>query len=671
MSVRGRTILLRTVIALAALIAVIVLTLALIDLDALKHPIERIASQRTGRRIVIAGHLHGHLLSLSPRITLDGLTVGNPPWEQGPPLLAVAHLEVQLRLLPLLRGRVVIERLGLSQPQAYLHRDKDGRANWSFESTKPTEARAPAPTRLPVVRNLLVRDGHLTLDDALLHLTVGATVQAREQASADDPHAFRLDGRGSVNRQPLTVAATGGPLLAVDPTRPYPFVVQLSAGDIRLEADGIVRKPFDLGRVGLVLRASGKDMADLYYLTQLAFPNTPPFELTASLERDGDDLRVESASGRVGASDLAARLDIDLARKRPRMTGEITSRRLRLADLAASLGTKASSAQSAPDTQSLSRRESSARRPPAAPANAPASAQLFPTARLQAERVRAMNADVRFRASAVEAGNVPLQGVDFRVRLEDGVLTLDPLELQMPQGKVHGTVRIDARGATPDTHMDLRVTDIQLAQFKGKAAGAVPPVSGTVQARLVAQGRGDSVHAFAAGANGNATFVLPHGEISAALAELTGVDLVNGIGLLLQKDRRSEIRCGVAQFGVDNGTMHAQTLLIDTKNVLITGDGEVRLGPEELALSIRGEPKKMRLGRLRTPVRITGYLLKPRVGIDTGRTLKQGAIAAAIGALVAPVAAVLAFVDPGLAKDANCAALLNEAEHTPGAPSAH
>jgi hypothetical protein len=40
---------------------------------------------------------------------------------------------------------------------------------------------------------------------------------------------------------------------------------------------------------------------------------------------------------------------------------------------------------------------------------------------------------------------------------------------------------------------------------------------------------------------------------------------------------------------------------------------------------------------------------------------KQGAEAAALGALATPLAAILAFVDPGLAKDANCSALLEEA----------
>jgi len=186
---------------------------------------------------------------------------------------------------------------------------------------------------------------------------------------------------------------------------------------------------------------------------------------------------------------------------------------------------------------------------------------------------------------------------------------------------------------------------------------------------VAAHGGGDSVHDFAASADGTVTFVLPHGEINAAFAELTGIDVAKGLGLLLKGGKdREDIRCGVAQFGVQDGAMRVRNFVVDTQDVRITGSGEVRLGPEELDLSLEGKPKKFRLARLKAPVTITGHLLKPVIGIKAGAALKQGAIATALGAALTPLAAVIAFVDPGLAKDENCAALLGTAEHAPGAP---
>ena len=65
--------------------------------------------------------------------------------------------------------------------------------------------------------------------------------------------------------------------------------------------------------------------------------------------------------------------------------------------------------------------------------------------------------------------------------------------------------------------------------------------------------------------------------------------------------------------------------------------------------------------RLRTPIEIRGHFRKPDIGINAGSALKQGAIAAAVAAVATPLAAIFAFVDPGLAKDQNCATLLAEA----------
>jgi len=143
-----------------------------------------------------------------------------------------------------------------------------------------------------------------------------------------------------------------------------------------------------------------------------------------------------------------------------------------------------------------------------------------------------------------------------------------------------------------------------------------------------------------------------------------------GLGLLLTTaNDKAQIRCGVAQFNIKGGSMSARNITFDTQNVLIKGKGDINLGPEELNLEIKGDPKKVRFTRLRAPIEVKGHLMKPSVGVDVGSTVKQGAIAAALGTLVTPLAAVIAFVDPGLAKDQNCAQMIAEADNNgPKAP---
>jgi AsmA family protein len=127
------------------------------------------------------------------------------------------------------------------------------------------------------------------------------------------------------------------------------------------------------------------------------------------------------------------------------------------------------------------------------------------------------------------------------------------------------------------------------------------------------------------------------------------------------------IRCkckkrGVATFDVKDGDASVARLVFDTDVVRIHGDGDIKLGPEALALDIEGQPKKFRLLRLKTPIAINGTLRKPTIGVKAKDTVKQAGIAAALAAIVAPITAALAFIDPGLAKDENCSALLADAQ---------
>ena len=101
--------------------------------------------------------------------------------------------------------------------------------------------------------------------------------------------------------------------------------------------------------------------------------------------------------------------------------------------------------------------------------------------------------------------------------------------------------------------------------------------------------------------------------------------------------------------------------VIDTTPVLARGAGTIDLGAETMNLRIDGETKEARLVRLWSPIVVQGPLTAPRVGVDTGSVVGQAGLGAAIGALLNPLAALLPFVDPGLAEDANCGALISSA----------
>jgi uncharacterized protein involved in outer membrane biogenesis len=165
------------------------------------------------------------------------------------------------------------------------------------------------------------------------------------------------------------------------------------------------------------------------------------------------------------------------------------------------------------------------------------------------------------------------------------------------------------------------------------------------------------VHELAAGASGTIVAILPQGEIRSSLAELGGIDF-RGLGLMLSgRQEMTALRCAVVAFEAQAGRLTSKTFVIDTEPVLITGSGALDLESEALEFQFRGQPKHVRL-RLRSPLVVRGTLAQPKVGLETRSSLSQAGAVVALGVLLTPLAAIAAFVDPGRAKDADCAALI-------------
>ncbi len=649
----------RTAAAIGVLLVLVVLGVALAPSSFWRWLITHEASRATGRTATIDGDVKVHLFSLNPQLLVEGFAISNVPWAQSKNMVAIKRFEATLSLKSLLGLHLIFPRVTIDTPAIDLERDASGRANWDSSSadTRNTNQTNSAPLHIPVIQELSLTNGRLTARDLVRKLTFDGQVSVEENQNASDNHALKLHGSGTLNGKPFSLNLNGEPLIGVQPSKPYGFEAKVTAADIKLNARATIARPFDLASLQAVFHLSGSDLADVYYLTGLALPNTPAYDVSGTLMRDNLKFRIDDLQGKLGSSDVAGKLGFDTAPARPKLTATLTSKQLNLADLAAPLGTQATPVRKS-NTLSLPTTPVPATPVPAEP---PATL-LLPDADLQVQRVRGMDADVQFDAASVVTSKMPMKKVHFHLNLDNGKITLNPLAFDLPQGDFSGIVTIDAQGTTPRTSIDMKLSQVDLAQFKPKSS-AEAPLEGHLLGRIKLEGSGTSVHKTAENAEGDITLVIPQGKMREAFAELTGIDLSRGLGLILTKNQQNtDVRCGVANFKAGGGDLKATALLIDTTNVLVTGQGHIDLRTEALDLSLRGQPKEARLLRLRTPITLRGSLLQPKIGVQAGKLAAQTGGAIALSVLLTPVAAVLAFVDGGLAKDANCAALIGQAE---------
>ena len=133
----------------------------------------------------------------------------------------------------------------------------------------------------------------------------------------------------------------------------------------------------------------------------------------------GADWKIMIPDGRVGDSDVAGDLSVLTGGERPFLKAAIVSRRLDFDDLGSLVG--AAPATGRGETANAGQKVEGAQRA--------AGGLLLPTATLQVDRIRAMDAEVTYRAATVNAPNLPLRKVSVDLTLKQGVLNLDPISL--------------------------------------------------------------------------------------------------------------------------------------------------------------------------------------------------------------------------------------------------
>ena len=66
--------------------------------------------------------------------------------------------------------------------------------------------------------------------------------------------------------------------------------------------------------------------------------------------------------------------------------------------------------------------------------------------------------------------------------------------------------------------------------------------------------------------------------------------------------------------------MQSTRLFIDSEPVFISGEGRVLLDSESLDLQLHGEPKGLRILRIKAPVLVQGTLLQPKFSVGVSES---------------------------------------------------
>jgi AsmA family protein len=602
---RGTIGLLLTLLAAAALLTIFV---AALDAGYFRAPLLRMVSARVGRRVDVQGSLHLNIFSQHPQLIAEQVSIGNPPWTPAGISAQIGKVTLVLQR-PSVGHLFSIDRLELDNATLHLLRDSTGHANWQMKNPDQQAGKGP-----PLIRSLSVSAARVHLEDALRHVNFEGTVSAQDAPAAQGPPPLRIEGSGELNGKPVTLELHADPLAGASRDKPYHFTFEEHSSGSRLTGSGFLLNAFDMKEFDATFAATGADLRDLYYLTGVTLLNTGPYKLSGKLARRGTHSQVSELAVTFGQSDVRGSVSVERSGGHQTLDANLNSQLVRSVDL----GLRAAGRE--PQTA------------------ASAEALLLPDTMLDPAALRRQDAAVNFQARRVEVGRQELSSVSAKLTLQQGALAVTGLSAVLMGGKLSAHIKIDLRTDLPTAELDLKISELQIGQFNRKDS-APASMEGPLNLRVHVTGHGKSIHQVAASADGTVTATLQNGTIRDSLAELAGVDL-HGLGLMLEKSKKeTAVRCAVASFVAHEGTLTAQSLLLDTEPVLITGTGLVRFESETLDLALSGQPKKVRVLRLRAPIAIRGTLKHPTFAIQTQD-------------------AKFMLIDRHLANDVDCAALL-------------
>jgi uncharacterized protein involved in outer membrane biogenesis len=294
--------------------------------------------------------------------------------------------------------------------------------------------------------------------------------------------------------------------------------------------------------------------------------------------------------------------------------------------------------------------------------------KVLPTATLDFDRLRAMNADVKYTADRIRnVRDVPLDRGSVQVKLTDGVLALDPLDLGVGGGKLAGAIRIDATQNPADIRASLDLRNVQLNRLVPKIETMRSSFS-RLDGRLNLSGRGNSVASWLGGASGDVAALTGRGRFSNLLLEFMGLDGAEIIKFLLRGDQNVELRCAAMAFDVNKGVMTSRSVVLDTDDTVFHATGQANLATEKLDFVVRPEPKDASFLSLRTPLVIGGTFGSPSGGVQVVPLAERGLAALVLGALN-PLLALAATIETGPGEDADCKSVLAQA-NKPGTGAA-
>jgi len=610
----------------------------------LRHSFERIASRQMHRDVKVGGDFQLYFNPFNLEFLAEKMTISNADWAKAdnPNFFTADRIHTRIATWSLVTGKHRVNWLSLRNSRVDLQWNKAGQNSWTFSGEgKPLE--------LPLIRRALVAGTWLHYADPRMRIVADIHLEPIQARNTQFATSVRFDGTGTARGTPFTM---NGALLTPNATvAGGRNQLELHANAVRSQMDvsGTLPGATEIEGADLHMKLRGRNLADVFELMGVAVPATRSYHLTSALTKRGNEWRFTGLKGRFGDSDLAGKLTVTMREPRLFLAANLHTTTLDILDAGPFIGYN-------PDKLDAQGAKGVVKQVNGTP-------RLLPDSTLRIEALKNFDADVDWTIMRVRAKSLPVSDVTLGLDLKDRLLKLSPLNFAMARGTVSSDIVINARDPRVLTDYDIRLSPTPMGTLLAGWGVEQSGTSGMLKARVQMHGVGDTVHKSLATSNGRIAVIIPKGTMWTRNIQLSELDIGVFIQKMFEKKLKQpvEINCGLVAFTVRDGVGSADPILIDTKGNVITGRGAFSFKDESLNFALRADSKKFSLFSGQSPVGIDGYFAKPAINPISPQLIARGAVGVGLGVLASPLAGILAFVDIGDAKAADCGPVLEGA----------
>jgi AsmA protein len=656
-----------TLITLAALFAILVIVVAgvyiFVDPNDYKEDIAQYVQKQIGREVSIKGDLG---LSVFPwlGVKLGECSIGNPPGFEEERFAQIQSAAVQVRLWPLIQKEVQVGTISLKGFELNLLRTAQGKSNW--EDLLPQKAPADQKKAdLPkaekpksglaalAIGRLEVKDAQLTLQDRMQNnsLAVRKVNLGLGPVRSKEPFDVSLAFNFSSNKPALQADVQVKAKAEID-LQESRYELQDLKVNSQLEGQDI---PGEQAELDLQTDVLVQMKEDKFSLQELVL-NTYGLKLTGKV--DGSNLSSQpQAAGQISLASfdpqkLLSRLGMKeiqtaeqgvLGKAEADCRFAVSNDHFELQSLKAVLdettieGKAKVSQFKKPDidfnlqVDSLDAdrylpkgKEKDAEEKQAGDKQKASQEQTLIPA-LPLNTLRSMQVNGNVVVGKLKAKNLRVQNVNLEIKARDGIIRVEPLSLELYQGKLSSLSRLDVRRKTPAMHVQAEMQNVQAGELLKDYAGK-DFLSGRGKMDLDINTAGMTQQELTRQLNGQLSFKFEEGAIK-------GVNIPKKIRDTLKRlqgqkpdpaeEKETDFALLSASANITDGLLKNEDLVMKSPIFEAKGAGTADLTKQQIDYALRttiaenlqgrGGQELQKLAGMTIPIRITGFFQDPSI----------------------------------------------------------